>query len=52
MDNKKSKSYEPPRLSELGRVEDITAAGQNGYCLDDSFQAGTPFDDLTFSVCS
>jgi hypothetical protein len=43
-------SYETPTLHLLGTVEAWTLTNAAGNRLDQSFPAGTPIQDLTFSV--
>jgi len=42
-------AYEAPVFRVHGRVEDLTKGGSRGTVLDQSFSAGTPVSDLTFS---
>ena len=43
------KTYEVPKLEELGSFETMTKGQTTGSKLDQAFPDGTPFGDLTFS---
>jgi len=43
------REYETPDLIEVGTFENLTNAATSGSQLDNTFPAGTPFSDLTFS---
>ena len=42
-------SYEAPRLTVVGRLADLTAMQHAGQVTDNTFPAGTPLSQLTFS---
>jgi hypothetical protein len=41
--------YEPPTVTDYGRLTDITAGGADGNFTDRAFPVNTPKRDLTFS---
>lgn len=41
--------YEPPSITELGTLAEMTQAGIPGSRTDAAFPAGTPRGDVTFS---
>lgn len=41
--------YEPPRVTDHGALQDVTAGQADGDTTDRDFPAGTPKADLTFS---
>ena len=41
--------YEPPAITELGTIVEMTRGHDPGTRTDAAFPAGTPRDDLTFS---
>ena len=47
MNNKKA--YTKPDVVVYGNVTDLTQGGTSGAFLDAAYDAGTPFDQLTFS---
>jgi hypothetical protein len=42
-------TYEKPEVVDYGKLEDLTAGGQDGDFLDQAFNILTPRADLTFS---
>jgi hypothetical protein len=42
-------NYEPPAITELGTIVEMTRANATGSKLDADFSAGTPVGNLTFS---
>ena len=44
-----TKIYNRPVLRLQGKLESMTHGASKGSVLDNSFQAGTPVSDLTFS---
>ena len=42
-------TYEPPTISVIGTVEDVTQGNLDGNSLDATFPVGTPKRDLRFS---
>ncbi|HEY2429743.1 MAG TPA: lasso RiPP family leader peptide-containing protein [Acidimicrobiales bacterium] len=42
-------SYEAPQLTVVGRLADLTAMQHAGSITDNTFPAGTPLSQLTFS---
>lgn len=45
----KKKEYIAPSVQDLGSVHELTLGQSTGRYLDADFDAGTPFEDLTFS---
>lgn len=45
----RNRTYQTPRLVELGSVAELTQGERRGDVLDADFPAGTPVGDLTFS---
>jgi hypothetical protein len=45
----KDRTYEPPKLTQLGSLEVLTQGHATGNSLDKSFPTHTPEDQLTFS---
>lgn len=44
-----SNAYEAPAVTVVGQLHSLTLGGSTGNVLDNTFPAGTPFGDLTFS---
>lgn len=41
--------YEAPQVTVVGSVQELTLAAATGSHLDQTFPAGTPLNELTFS---
>lgn len=52
MDRQESRviEYEKPMIVDYGDLTELTGGDLVGTSLDQAFPAGTPFDDLRFSI--
>ena len=48
-DQRDATAYEPPMVTDYGRLTDITAGASDGNFTDRTFPVNTPKRDLTFS---